>query len=123
MKRGITFAVLLAIICLGFSTITGIAGQSCTTMDQAVGFSTEKGLDDFLSAARAAASDASKGSNLKNLLQRLMSENDAFNLKGGTAVEVLQRTKSEDPSMGKVKVRSTKNRRVFWVPAGALDCR
>jgi hypothetical protein len=97
--------------------------ETCTTLDNTLGFATYGALDAFLAAARSAALDQSKRSGLKSLVMALIEKKEAFPLKGGLIVEPLEEQQGDDPSMTKVRVRAEKDKRVFWVPGGALDCK
>lgn len=120
-KRVALFAVVSVIAALVLAPV-GLAQGVCATIDRALGFATEKALDSFLSLAKKAANDPSKGADLKKLLRKFLSENEAFDLKGGDKVTILVKKQGDDPSTGKMKVQAVKDKRVFWVPSGALNC-
>jgi hypothetical protein len=123
MKKRVVSVALVLFLVLSL-TGTGVPAQKmCVTVDQALGFATEKALDTFLSLAKRAAKNPSIGPELKKQLQTFVAENEAFALKGGDKVTVLEDKGGADPSMGKVKVQSAKDKRVFWVPSGALNCK
>jgi hypothetical protein len=107
-------AALLLCMCFAVSSLH--AQAICSTHDQAVGFKAEKILSEFISMAK------SDPKGLKKYLDGLVSKNQAFILKGVSKVKVLDRKKGEDPAVDTVKVQSTKDNTVFWVPGGALDC-
>ena len=116
--RTVTVVIAAVLVLSSSFMVTNLSAQkTCSTKDQAVGFATEKSLDDFIDQAE------SDPGGLKKLLDDLMSKKQAFVLKGGEKVKVLERKKGDDPEMDKVKAQSTKDNRTLWVPGGALDCR
>jgi hypothetical protein len=123
MKKRMVFLTAMALL-----VTMGLVGLShgaemCTTIDQTLGFATYRALDAFLAAARSAATDQSKRAGLKSLVKALIEKKEAFPLRGGQKVEPLEEQPGDDPSMTKVRVRAEKDKRVFWVPAGALNCK
>lgn len=109
--------VIVSILVLTVSTESAYSQRTCATRDQALGFATEEILDAFLSLA---GQGADSPTDLRAFLQRLVSRNEAFVLKGGDTVTIIQEKSNKNPLLGKLKVRARD--RIFWVPSGALDC-
>ena len=116
MKTRIVMITSTLLLCTLFIVSSVFAQAVCSAQDQAVGFKTETGLAGFIAKAK------SDPKGLKKYLDDLMSKKQAMVLKGGLKVKVMDRKQGADPSLDKVKVQSTKDNSVFWVPGGALDC-
>lgn len=116
------FSIAFALLLTLSISFTAWAAQTCSTIPNALGFDSKQSLDKFVALAKAAKNDPSKGGQMKALLEDLSSKNKAFELHGNDNVEIMEQEDPSDDELGKVKVKSRIDNKVFWVPSGALDC-
>jgi hypothetical protein len=121
-SRFIVRFLCLGLLCFLFSTYPAQAERLCSTIPNALGFDSEQSLDRFVSLAKAAKKDPSKADEMKAALDQLSSKQKAFELHGNDNVKILKQLDPSDDELGKIKVKSDIDGKVFWVPAAALDC-
>jgi hypothetical protein len=117
MKAPKLVLITLLLFCPSLIASHVCAEAVCVTHDRAMGFTTEKGLVEFIAKAKAGPEG------LKQYLNDLVSKKRAVILKGGLKANVVNRKKSADPSLDVVKARIIDDNKVLWVPGGALDCK
>ena len=121
MIHRVVLAVLVSAFVLAVPMGSATGRPACSTVDQALGFATEEGLDSFLSLAKRAAQSPSLGQELRALIRKLVTSKEAFVLRGGDSVTIVEDNSNDDPLFGKLKINAYGH--VFWVPTGALKCK
>ncbi len=116
MKRSVVVWGAIALICSLTFVSAGTAASVCKAKGRAMGFTTEKSLLEFVAKAKSDPGGLSK------FLEGLTAAKQAFVLKAGEALQVVERKAEGDPMMGRVKVQSSQAAGPIWVPAAALSC-
>ena len=70
MRRNVAFVTVVSLVVFGLPIFCWAADESCTTVEQALGFANEKALQTFLDLAKVASKNPAKADHLQKILLR-----------------------------------------------------